>query len=124
MCSYPCEKLASASLDCTGVASDTLQNNFRLVKGRCRRRDLNPRPPAYEADALPLSYAGWNPATDIGADLAWQAIHTQVHFAAITGTIAAGAATRRSPAGPRFQALDRDQGLNQVQDRQAHAPKG
>jgi hypothetical protein len=24
----------------------------------CRRRDLNPRPPAYEADALPLSYAG------------------------------------------------------------------
>ena len=25
----------------------------------CRRRDLNPRPPAYEADALPLSYAGF-----------------------------------------------------------------
>ena len=24
----------------------------------CRRRDLNPRPPAYEADALPLSYCG------------------------------------------------------------------
>ena len=24
----------------------------------CRQRDLNPRPPAYEADALPLSYAG------------------------------------------------------------------
>ena len=27
-------------------------------KGWCRRRDLNPRPPAYEADALPLSYTG------------------------------------------------------------------
>jgi hypothetical protein len=38
---------------------------------------LNPRPPAYEADALPLSYAGWNRATDIGADLAWQAIRTR-----------------------------------------------
>ena len=32
---------------------------FRAVSGVwCRRRDLNPRPPAYEADALPLSYAG------------------------------------------------------------------
>ena len=40
----------------------------------CRRRDLNPRPPAYEADALPLSYAGQNRATDIGANIAWQAI--------------------------------------------------
>ena len=45
-----------------------------LAKSRCRRRDLNPRPPAYEADALPLSYAGRNRATDIGVDLAWQAI--------------------------------------------------
>ncbi len=35
-----------------------LQTNFRLGKTWCRRRDLNPRPPAYEADALPLSYAG------------------------------------------------------------------
>src|SRR5690242_19844302 len=26
----------------------------------CRWRDLNPRPPAYEADALPLSYTGKN----------------------------------------------------------------
>ena len=32
------------------------RNNWR--RGWCRRRDLNPRPPAYEADALPLSYAG------------------------------------------------------------------
>lgn len=31
---------------------------FPSVSVWCRRRDLNPRPPAYEADALPLSYAG------------------------------------------------------------------
>ena len=30
-----------------------------LLWSWCRRRDLNPRPPAYEADALPLSYAGY-----------------------------------------------------------------
>src|SRR5688572_4417070 len=30
----------------------------------CRRRDLNPRPPAYEADALPLSYYG-NPERNV-----------------------------------------------------------
>ena len=41
-----------------------LINDTAFVKGSysggqwCRRRDLNPRPPAYEADALPLSYAG------------------------------------------------------------------
>src|SRR3569832_2583996 len=40
----------------------------------CRRRDLNPRPPAYEADALPLSYAGQNRASDIGARPRRQAI--------------------------------------------------
>src|SRR5262245_11150402 len=106
------------------------QRPARIVPGdvngqqRCRRRDLNPRPPAYEADALPLSYAGWNRATDIGADLAWQAIRTPSVFAAIIGTIGAGAATRRSLADPRFLAPDRDQGLNQVPDRQVHAPKG
>ena len=33
-------------------------DNFWLLETWCRRRDLNPRPPAYEADALPLSYAG------------------------------------------------------------------
>jgi hypothetical protein len=27
-------------------------------EGWCRRQDLNPQPPAYKADALPLSYAG------------------------------------------------------------------
>src|SRR6188472_2664467 len=31
---------------------------FGFFDAWCRRRDLNPRPPAYEADALPLSYAG------------------------------------------------------------------
>ena len=34
------------------------QPKLRRSEGWCRRRDLNPRPPAYEADALPLSYAG------------------------------------------------------------------
>jgi hypothetical protein len=34
------------------------KRQFSIVKNWCRRRDLNPRPPAYEADALPLSYAG------------------------------------------------------------------
>jgi hypothetical protein len=28
------------------------------LKHWCRRQDLNPQPPAYKADALPLSYAG------------------------------------------------------------------
>ena len=44
-------------------------------EGWCRRRDLNPRPPAYEADALPLSYAGLKTrAVDSGGSLPWQAI--------------------------------------------------
>jgi hypothetical protein len=30
----------------------------RSTRGWCRRQDLNPQPPAYKADALPLSYAG------------------------------------------------------------------
>jgi hypothetical protein len=33
---------------CTGVPYGTLQTTFRLLKRWCRRRDLNPRPPAYE----------------------------------------------------------------------------
>jgi hypothetical protein len=33
-------------------------HEIAILEGWCRRRDLNPRPPAYEADALPLSYAG------------------------------------------------------------------
>src|ERR1700751_3621452 len=53
---------------------DIAQPAGAVGKNWCRRRDLNPRPPAYEADALPLSYAGRNRATDIGAGRAWQAI--------------------------------------------------
>src|SRR6185312_7202555 len=68
-------KLASFRLpvarECFPVRS---QADFQLVKWWCRRRDLNPRPPAYEADALPLSYAGLSWATDIGAHCALQAI--------------------------------------------------
>src|SRR5579859_6496981 len=38
----------AASPDCTGVRFGTLWTSFRLLQGWCRRRDLNPRPPAYE----------------------------------------------------------------------------
>src|SRR5664279_2562156 len=54
----PFKMAVAASPDCTGVRFGTLETNFRLLEGWCRRRDLNPRPPAYEADALPLSYVG------------------------------------------------------------------
>jgi hypothetical protein len=45
----------------TKFAQFSLPNEIREganAQKWCRRRDLNPRPPAYEADALPLSYAG------------------------------------------------------------------
>src|SRR6185503_214805 len=48
-------------------AIDPTPTKGRRVRGAgakrcnwCRWRDLNPRPPAYEADALPLSYTGKN----------------------------------------------------------------
>ena len=49
------QKIRPASAWWTGRASRcSIPSTMRW----CRRRDLNPRPPAYEADALPLSYAG------------------------------------------------------------------
>src|SRR5262249_33480241 len=37
----------------------TAKGSTKFIGGLwCRWRDLNPRPPAYEADALPLSYTG------------------------------------------------------------------
>ena len=48
----------SACPTSVGVRPDALQSHLWLQNNWCRRRDLNPRPPAYEADALPLSYAG------------------------------------------------------------------
>ena len=44
---------APATID----AANSVQFHYGTIEW-CRRRDLNPRPPAYEADALPLSYAG------------------------------------------------------------------
>ena len=44
--------------DCPeGQAQPPLDRELVLMEW-CRWRDLNPRPPAYEADALPLSYTG------------------------------------------------------------------
>ena len=39
-------------------SADVSEKARDFLKSWCRRRGLNPRPPAYEADALPLSYAG------------------------------------------------------------------
>lgn len=50
----PSLKLRRGSLRATWLAKLKLRSS----EGWCRRRDLNPRPPAYEADALPLSYVG------------------------------------------------------------------
>ncbi len=36
----------------------TLSLFYRLFVKWCQRRDLNPRPKAYESSALPLSYSG------------------------------------------------------------------
>ena len=44
----PFAMTASASPDCTGIRSSTLQTNFRLQKRWCRKRDSNPRPHHYE----------------------------------------------------------------------------
>src|SRR6185437_3752477 len=79
----------------------------------CRRRDLNPRPPAYEADALPLSYAGLSWATDIGAHHAWQAI---------SETACAGVASLRWPVLSSFPPLDRSRDRRPARDRPEYAP--
>ena len=50
--------LLSPMLSQDGSPNGPLPGVLRCWKIWCRRRDLNPRPPAYEADALPLSYAG------------------------------------------------------------------
>src|SRR6185437_7676446 len=91
------------------------RNRYIAGKNRwCRRRDLNPRPPAYEADALPLSYAGLSWATDIGAHCAWQAI---------SETACAGAASRPWPALLSFPPLDRSRDRHPVRDRRVYGPK-
>ena len=56
----PSLKLRRGSLRATWLAKLKLRSS----EGWCRRRDLNPRPPAYEADALPLSYVGISRAYD------------------------------------------------------------
>ena len=89
--------------------------------GWCRRRDLNPRPPAYEADALPLSYAGWNDASDIGADNPWQAIHRRELAQTASETVAARAA-RETWAAWSARAPGRDPGPNRDPGRREHAP--
>jgi hypothetical protein len=49
------------------IASRTVKSDFNLILcgfphafGWCQRRELNPRPKAYESSALPLSYSGLN----------------------------------------------------------------
>ena len=34
------------------------EKNYKIIQTTSQRRGLNPRPSAYEADALPLSYIG------------------------------------------------------------------
>ena len=45
-----------------GPGFESLNSPFARNPGKSRRRGSNPRPPAYEADALPLSYIGIRPA--------------------------------------------------------------
>jgi hypothetical protein len=69
----------------------------------CRRRDLNPRPPAYEADALPLSYAGPDHALCSGircliamaCRLGKQSRHSIEEAGRLSGVGAAGLGLRR-----------------------------
>src|SRR6185312_254937 len=101
----------SSEKDCGGNLRDqgsACQPEHQRRENWCRRRDLNPRPPAYEADALPLSYAGWMRATDIGAGPQWQAIgpiNPDRPKAGITGTIGGFAAKR--PETKTVRAPDR-----------------